>query len=432
MSAMVHSRARFASRQIKMPFATNGEILQTARPLRAYQDSYYSFYGNQREAAQHSKAVYCPKACLGFKATKALATEIRQLAATMASCLQKIFDSYNSGNMLGFDVSVSNKVIAAKRSKLPSLLRLDVIETRDGLKVVEVNAGNCGGAESYFRMHQFLREEYFPTARETPALLSYFLDRIAPGVGRAVFTYLEDQSRYLSLARKQIYQRLKPDLQIDVLLLQELLSELRSGATVDFIYRDFVYEELASAGDIGREAEKLFISDIQCPPYFPSFSDEILSDKAYISEVDHLVRRGLGWQIGLTQTDCRDWQRWLAPCATSNRILQHDGGPDFETPEGVVIKPTDGYGGDRVFIFPVCSLPMNRSFYGQTSWLVQRFFDSPRYAVTRGDSALPDRVPLVHGVFLMPHEGAPQSFQAFVRSRPVAKQRQWLIENILP
>jgi hypothetical protein len=403
----------------RVPFATNGEILQTTRPLRTYQDFYYSFYGNQMQAAQVSKSVYCPKACLGFKATKALATEIRELAATMANCLQKIFDSYNSGNMLGFDHSISNRLLASKRSKFPSLIRLDVIETRDGLKIVEVNAGNCGGAETYFRMQQFLREEYFPNARERPFLLDCFLDEIGQRPGRAVFTYLEDQSQYLSLARKQIYQQLAPNLLIDVLPLSKLLSDLRSGAVVDFIYRDFVYEELASAGDIGREAEKLFISDIHCPPYFPSFSDEILSDKAYIAEVDHRVRRGLGSQVGLTESDCRNWQRWLAPCTTSNRILLHDGELDFDMPDGVVIKPADGYGGDRVFIFPVCALPMNRSFYGQTQWVVQRFFDSPTYSVTRGDSTFgEDKVHLVHGVFVMPHDGTLQYAGTFTRLSP--------------
>jgi hypothetical protein len=403
----------------KLPFQTNGKILSSAKPLHTYQDFYYSFYGVQKGAAEHSKAVYRPKACLAFKPTRSLVAEIRELAATMSICLQKIFESYHRGVTLGFTSSVSNRLALSKRSKCPSLIRLDVIETRDGPKIVEVNAGNCGGAETYFRMQQFLRKDFFPNSREMPFLLECFLDRIMIAKpGRVVFTYLEDQSQYLSLARKQIYRQFAPDTRVDVLPLHALLDELNTGARIDFIYRDFVYEELASAGAIGQEAENLFISDVECPPYFPSFSDEILSDKAFIGEVDCRIRQGSGDEVGLTETDCRHWQRWLAPCTTSARILHHGGEPDFHMPDGVVIKPADGYGGDRVFIFPVCSLPMNRSFYGQTSWVVQRFFESPTYSVERANSAIPDHVHLVHGVFLMPHDGILRYAGTFTRLSP--------------
>jgi hypothetical protein len=397
---------------------TNGDIIHAARSLAEYQEFYYSFYGSQSASAQSSKAVYRPKACLGFKPKKDMALEIKELATSIGSCLQKLFTSYNCGKTLGFCNSVSTKVTQLKRTNLPSLIRLDVIETRDGLKVVEVNAGNCGGAETYFRMYQFLREEYFPNAERVPSLIQFFLEAIDNGSRRAVFTYLEDQSKYLCLARKHIYQELAPHLQIDVMPVAELLADLRSGSSVDFIYRDFVYEELAPAGEIGIEAEHLFISNAQCPPYFPSFSDEILSDKAFIGEADCRIRNGLGGQVGLSEADCRNWLRWLAPCTTSTRIFHQGGEPDFEMPDGLVLKPADGYGGDRVLILPACSLPMNRSFYGQSQWVVQRFFDSPRYSVARGVAGEPDKVHLVHGVFLMPHHGKLHYAGTFTRLSP--------------
>jgi hypothetical protein len=402
----------------KVPIPTNGDIIHSSKHLAEYQEFYYSFYGSRGAAAQGSKAVYRPKACLGLRPKKELALEIRDLAASMASCLQKLFESYNSGMTFGFDASVSKKVSSLRAPMLPSLIRLDVIETRDGLKVVEVNAGNCGGAETYFRMYQFLHGEHFPNASKVPFLLGCFLQAIASKPGRAVFTYLEDQSKYLCLARQTIYGHLAPHMRIDVMPLPELLGELRSGKSVDLIYRDFVYEVLGAAGEVGTEAERLFISDARCPPYFPSFSDEILSDKAYISEIDHHIRHGLGGQLGFSEADIRSWQRWLAPCATSTRIFHQGGEPDFEMPEGVVLKPADGYGGDRVFIFPTCSLPMNRSFYGQTRWVVQKFFDSPRYLVPRETKGATDKVHLAHGVFLMPYDGKLQYAGTFTRLSP--------------
>jgi hypothetical protein len=87
-------------------------------------------------------------------------------------------------------------------------------------------------------------------------------------------------------------------------------------------------------------------------------------------------------------------------------------------PDGMVIKPADGCGGDRVFILPLCALPMNRSFYGHTQWVVQRFFDSPRYVIARGDDPNPEDVHLAHGVFLMPHHGALQYAGTFTRLSP--------------
>jgi hypothetical protein len=395
-----------------------GALIYDPSTLPAYVDHYLSFYGEEAASAKSSTAVYKPKACIAFRPSTALSAQLRALAADMSICLQQLYRSYNSGNHLCAHDSVSRRVPTANRPSVPSMIRLDVIETSEGCKVIEVNAGNCGGIETYYRMYSFLRERLFPIAPVVPKLLSLLLNIIAPTPHRrAIFAYLDDgQSKYLSTARKGILESINPQSRIEVCHMRDLIENRAELEEAEFIYRDFIYEELDLNTELGRTVEDLLLG-LPASRYFPSLSDEALSDKSYIAEVDRLVRTGLASRVGLNEGKSLAWKRWMAPSTPLTKGTRHSATIGFGTPHGVVLKPADGYGGDGVTILPSCVLPLNASFYGGRSWVVQRYYEAPQYRLMRRGNK-EEQVRLVHGVFLLPRDGRLEYGGIFTRLSP--------------
>jgi hypothetical protein len=398
--------------------SADGTLVYDPSETDAYIRHYLSFYDSEADEASVNPSVYKPKTCVAFLPSLALVSQLRTLASDMAVCLQRLYDTYNNGDLLCAETSESNRVPHSNRPELPTMIRLDVIETSEGCKVVEVNAGNCGGVETYYRMFSFLRKRLFPSAPVIPKLLSLIVDMIVPSVtGRIAFCYLDEgQSKYLCLARRHILQRIFTGLRVEVGHLRDLLSAWDNDKLPDCIYRDFIYEELDPASDLGRRVEKLLLG-LKPGQYFPSLTDEILSDKAYIAEVDQLVRSGRGARFNFNESDTSVWKKWMAPSTRVSRLKHHEAAIDFSTPDGIVLKPADGYGGDSVIIFPTCVLPINPSFYGQRPWVLQKFFNTPFYRLRRHENR-EEKVHLVHGVFLLPHMGKLEYGGTFTRLSP--------------
>jgi hypothetical protein len=294
------------------------------------------------------------------------------------------------------------------------MIRLDVVETAHGCKVVEVNSGNCGGMESYFRIFSYASSQ-LGWKGDIPKLVTTIGNAIdAWGERSVTLTYLDDQSRFLCHARKGILSTLGVQ-NIRVVHLRDLLNELKCCAEPVAVYRDFLFEELEDWPELRDDAMVVFGGG-GFVRSFPSFADEFLSDKALLADVDSCCRNGSAGLFGLSAAAGQNWVNWYAPsyAVRKGRMSPHSTPFDFEGP--VVYKPSDGFGGKDVLILDRESLPLNRSFFGDREWVVQRFFEPLRY-MRESDSGS-DPVNLVHGVFLMPVNGELQYVGTFSRMSP--------------
>jgi hypothetical protein len=370
----------------------------------AYRDFYFSVYGSDEHSARTSKDVYFPKACIRFEPDPQLSEELRQLAADVGDCIELLHQNYRDDSTE--QGSIAHRVPRDRRPDLPSLVRLDVVEGPEGCRVVEVNSGNCGGVETYSRMHLFLQKQRRLPGSGLPLLLVRFAEALDLCRRSAVeFVFIDDQSRYLSRARATLFAKAVPGLKCTLTPLREFLSRAPTDFDNTLIYRDFLYEELAELGTLGVAAETFFLSLPQ-EAYFPSLADEYLSDKGWIAAIDEQVRRGAHPII--RDSLAQKWMARMQPSVPLTANALPDALP-FERPIGIVVKPSDGFGGHGVTLLERGRLPSSPSFYGgHASWVAQPLAETPRYPVERSGRGL-ENLRLVHGVFLL-REGRKLSY----------------------
>lgn len=373
-----------------------GDLVQE-EALEEYRAHYYSYYGETEPEARASRAVYSPKACVRFEPDASLASEIRALAADMSDCIHALHRQYLAGAQPNA-AAVAYKVPLEHRPPSPTLIRLDVVEGPEGCRVVEINSGNCGGVETYARMHAFLRKRGIVPSDQPTLLLQSFIDALELRRRSHVeFLYVDDQSRFLSAIRANLFRASISGLTCSVTSVAEFMRRGKQCAPDALIYRDFLHEELASLGEVGIEAEQFFLG-LPSDAYFPSFADEYLSDKHWIAEIDQAVRQGSHSVIKGSLAD-----KWLKRMTPSIGICgaRPERNLDFARPCGIVVKPADGFGGHEVTVLERGTLPIAASFYrGHDLWVAQPFLEAPLYSVERAGRGR-QQVRLVHGVFLM-------------------------------
>jgi hypothetical protein len=369
--------------------------LVSENSVESYRDHYFSYYGDAAAEAKANAAVYQPKACIRFEPDPGLATELRELASDIADCIKALHDDYLRCRVGGS--SVSDLVPVTARPPLPTLVRLDVVEGPEGCRVVEINSGNCGGVETSSRMHTFLHQKC-EWPNRAPLLLTRFVEALELHQRSAVeFVYIDDQSKFLSLVRGSLFRNSVKGLTCRMTPLAEFVSRRGAILADTLVYRDFLYEELAELGPTGLEAQKLFLA-LPASAYFPSFSDEYLSDKHAIAAIDQDVR--LSRHPVIRDGLASKWLRRMLPSVPVTPTAV-PGTLPFPRPTGLVVKPADGYGGHGVTILERGTLPSDSSFYrGHALWVAQPFADTPLYEVERAGHG-PKHVRLVHGVFLL-------------------------------
>jgi hypothetical protein len=95
----------------------------------------------------------------------------------------------------------------------------------------------------------------------------------------------------------------------------------------------------------------------------------------------------------------------MAPSAQLTDAARRAPGGDFDAPDGFVVKPAPGYGGNGVAViahangYPTCPLSSRHR-----SYVVQRFYRTPTCLLRHSDG-MRESVHLVHGVFLLPDVG---------------------------
>lgn len=377
-------------------------MLEDYSHLPNYVDSCVSFFDQGTNLASIKPFVHIPASCLVFRPQTDLSAALRQLANEVGLCLMQLFRSYERGVHLSASECVSRRVPYTNRVRLPTVVRLDVIETAEGCKVVEVNSGTCAGIEVCSRMYAFLREWVCPSAPSIPPMLTHLMKVIEHvPERRAICSYLEDgPCRYLGMLKRGLIQRYDPSIEVDVLHIADVMKHWTSGTARGLLFREFMYDDLDLTTPSGQAIEN-FLMTLPFNRQFPSLSDEFLSNKSYIANVDEIVRSGHGVQVGFTDCETLAWERWMAPTARLESVALN-GRIDFEAPSGCVVKPSFGYGGCGIVIIPRVDKQIIHGLTNRSLSLVIQKYYPTRHYLLRAKNTFEYRTHVVHGVFLLP------------------------------
>jgi hypothetical protein len=359
---------------------------------------------------------YRPRWCVTFQPASRLAAELRQLATDLAPCLATLFRAYSAGFHLTAADSVSARIPASRRPQLPTLVRLDVIETADGCKVIEVNAGNCAGIELCAQVHGFLRLQVQPTPTVPVVLpgIAYWIDVVRRTRAGAVSVYLEDeQSRTCALVRRALMRAVDSTISVEVIQAHDVMDCWQRERADALFLREFMFDDLDPCRGDHVAVERLLLG-LSADRQFPSPCDEFLADKSYIAAVDELVRSGSGSAAGLSVGEMGSWMRWMAPTRWIRPDPRHPSVAGFAAPDGLIVKPAHGYGGRGVV--RVARLADARLDSGDRH-VMQAFYRTTSHSFIRhhGD---PEPMHVVHGVFLLPRAGALRYGGTFTRFAP--------------
>jgi hypothetical protein len=385
----------------------NTEFLFLPPHSLGFLESYYGYFGNDAEKARSHKFFYHPR-CLPLAVPDTgFSHSLRQLAADVGSSLTAIFRRHfaekkarTEAEQLALAVSPRN------RFDTPTFVRLDVVHSNEGLKVVEVNSGNCGGACIYGITEDFLIKQAGASIDHNTSL-TWKLDSLYcdnDSLSKVKSLYIGKSGYLFSIARLKRIKARRPDIYCEAIQLSDYIPNDRDRSGCGF-YLEFLL------GGILKNHRSAVLREFFCNgPHLRSVSpiaDRFLSDKVYVANASD----------ELPDVLARKWNRWVAPTAELSASTVARGQLDLRLSQfgsqSVVMKPANGFCGRDVVVLPsVSAIPRSPAFYGNRTYVAQPFYET----VTAQVPAVPDaKLHVVYGVFLVRYRGAFQYAGATVR-----------------
>ncbi|WP_034045519.1 hypothetical protein [Wocania ichthyoenteri] len=358
----------------------------------AYLDDYYAAFGSLDYLAKSHPGFYKPNCAPFAVPDTAFVKEIRTLATDMSAGISQMYHDFFTSN----DIKPTNRLqqiaksVSSKyRHPVPSIVRLDVIPTTEGLRVVEVNCGNVGGACTFGVMEQFLVDHF--NAKITPKhSLTCALDAllIQPPPRRVISVYDGISAKLFAHSRETRIKKRYGTIDVKSIGLHLFATQKLNYPKTSF-YLDLSVGNLLNKKN-GKALRSFFSKEAGLFSTSPIY-DRFFSSKALITRLSKRLPKALNVR----------WNKWMI----NTQILNYKHSKSIQEKDihynyPIILKPSIGSCGENIKI--LTSFNQTQKHLSSSiikHWVVQPFKSTVSACIpnTTGTIALNP----VYGVFLI-------------------------------
>jgi hypothetical protein len=368
--------------------SANIDFIFLEKSIRNFEKTYFQTFGDSADLARTHSGFYQPRCAVFAEPNTEFVSNIRALASDIIGPLTTIYrKSFSGTNLAGNAGAIARAIPPKYRHDVLTHVRLDVVATLDGLRIIEVNTGNCGGSCMYGIMEGFLTEQYGAQITDFNSL-TYRLDSLHTNTDASHLEclYIGESARLFAIARAKRILKRRPDMSHNITRLGNFKPD---GARQGTYYLDFLLEGNTRSS---RTSEILSFFSGKNNLYSVSpISDHFMSDKVYIANAAK----------SLPTDEAARWNKWVAP----TRVIDGQEAPltthtTDEIHGRVIVKPADGYSGNGIYTFDsIADIPDYTSLGEGGKWVVQPFYETLTASTPIGANI--PKLNTVFGVFLV-------------------------------